>query len=65
MSVQPAELCQVSTPADLRRALGNITMEPCVKWYGSNIENREKGLPGSILMFVLNHAAVTYHSPGS
>lgn len=25
-----------------------------VKWYGSNIENREKGLPRSILMFVLN-----------
>ena len=27
-----------------------------VKWYGSNIENREKGLPRSILMFVLNDA---------
>ena len=25
-----------------------------VKWYGSNIENREKGLPRSVLMFVLN-----------
>jgi len=25
-----------------------------VKWYGSNIENREKGLPRSILMFILN-----------
>lgn len=25
-----------------------------VKWYGSNIENREKGLPRSILMFVLS-----------
>lgn len=25
-----------------------------VKWYGSNIENRDKGLPRSILMFVLN-----------
>jgi ornithine cyclodeaminase/alanine dehydrogenase-like protein (mu-crystallin family) len=25
-----------------------------VKWYGSNIANREKGLPRSILMFVLN-----------
>lgn len=24
------------------------------KWYGSNIENREKGLPRSILMFTLN-----------
>lgn len=27
-----------------------------VKWYGSNIANREKGLPRSILMFVLNNA---------
>jgi ornithine cyclodeaminase len=26
------------------------------KWYGSNIENRKKGLPRSILMFVLNDA---------
>ncbi|KIC38976.1 ornithine cyclodeaminase [Ruegeria sp. ANG-R] len=25
-----------------------------VKWYGSNIENREKGLPRSVLMFILN-----------
>lgn len=25
-----------------------------MKWYGSNIENREKGLPRSILMLVLN-----------
>lgn len=25
-----------------------------VKWYGSNVENREKGLPRSILMFTLN-----------
>jgi ornithine cyclodeaminase len=25
-----------------------------MKWYGSNIANREKGLPRSILMFVLN-----------
>ncbi|MCW8994629.1 MAG: tyramine oxidase subunit B [Psychromonas sp.] len=25
-----------------------------VKWYGSNIENREKGLPRSILMLILN-----------
>lgn len=25
-----------------------------MKWYGSNIENREKGLPRSILTFVLN-----------
>ncbi len=25
-----------------------------VKWYGSNIENKEKGLPRSILMMVLN-----------
>lgn len=25
-----------------------------VKWYGSNIENRQKGLPRSILMFTLN-----------
>ncbi|GME41389.1 MULTISPECIES: tyramine oxidase subunit B [unclassified Pantoea] len=27
-----------------------------VKWYGSNIANREKGLPRSILMFTLNDA---------
>lgn len=26
------------------------------KWYGSNIENREKGLPRSILMFILSDA---------
>lgn len=26
-----------------------------VKWYGSNIANREKGLPRSILMFILNN----------
>lgn len=25
-----------------------------VKWYGSNVENRHKGLPRSILMFILN-----------
>jgi ornithine cyclodeaminase len=27
-----------------------------MKWYGSNIDNREKGLPRSILVFVLNDA---------
>ncbi|MDG5493854.1 tyramine oxidase subunit B [Niveispirillum sp. BGYR6] len=27
-----------------------------MKWYGSNIENRTKGLPRSILMFILNDA---------
>ncbi len=27
-----------------------------MKWYGSNIENRDKGLPRSILMFCLNDA---------
>jgi len=27
-----------------------------MKWYGSNIENREKGLPRSILTFILNDA---------
>ncbi|QKM51225.1 Delta(1)-pyrroline-2-carboxylate reductase [Burkholderia glumae] len=27
-----------------------------MKWYGSNIENRDKGLPRSILTFVLNDA---------
>lgn len=27
-----------------------------MKWYGSNIANREKGLPRSILMFMLNDA---------
>lgn len=25
-----------------------------MKWYGSNVENRDKGLPRSILMFILN-----------
>lgn len=27
-----------------------------MKWYGSNIENRDKGLPRSILMFILSDA---------
>lgn len=27
-----------------------------MKWYGSNIENRDKGLPRSILMFILSEA---------
>lgn len=34
---------------------GNFRMAG-MKWYGSNIENREKGLPRSILTFVLNDA---------
>ncbi|MEE1926545.1 tyramine oxidase subunit B [Pseudomonas sp. 148P] len=34
---------------------GNFRTSGC-KWYGSNIANREKGLPRSILMFTLNDA---------
>jgi ornithine cyclodeaminase len=34
--------------------LGGRFQTSGVKWYGSNIENREKGLPRSILMFTLN-----------
>lgn len=36
--------------------LGGSFRTAGVKWYGSNIENREKGLPRSILMFTLNDA---------
>ncbi|AMA45389.1 tyramine oxidase subunit B [Pseudomonas alabamensis] len=34
--------------------LGGNFQTAGVKWYGSNIANREKGLPRSILMFTLN-----------
>ena len=34
--------------------LGGSFQMAGVKWYGSNIENKEKGLPRSILMMVLN-----------
>jgi len=34
--------------------LGGDFQTTGVKWYGSNIANREKGLPRSILMFTLN-----------
>ena len=34
--------------------LGGSFQTSGVKWYGSNIENREKGLPRSILMFTLS-----------
>lgn len=34
--------------------LGGSFRTAGMKWYGSNIENREKGLPRSILTFVLN-----------
>ena len=34
--------------------LGGSFRTAGVKWYGSNIENRDKGLPRSILMFILN-----------
>ncbi|NVK74128.1 ornithine cyclodeaminase [Marinomonas sp. CT5] len=34
--------------------LGGNFQTSGVKWYGSNIENREKGLPRSILMMILN-----------
>lgn len=36
--------------------LGGSFCTAGVKWYGSNIANREKGLPRSILMFTLNDA---------
>lgn len=36
--------------------LGGSFRTAGVKWYGSNIENRQKGLPRSILMFTLNDA---------
>ncbi|EGY02389.1 ornithine cyclodeaminase/mu-crystallin [Nitrospirillum viridazoti Y2] len=36
--------------------LGGSFRTAGMKWYGSNIENRGKGLPRSILMFILNDA---------
>lgn len=36
--------------------LGGAFRTAGMKWYGSNIENRDKGLPRSILTFVLNDA---------
>jgi N-[(2S)-2-amino-2-carboxyethyl]-L-glutamate dehydrogenase len=36
--------------------LGGSFRTAGMKWYGSNIQNREKGLPRSILTFVLNDA---------
>lgn len=36
--------------------LGGSFRTAGVKWYGSNIENREKGLPRSILVFILSDA---------
>ena len=36
--------------------LGGRFQKAGVKWYGSNIANREKGLPRSVLMFTLNDA---------
>ena len=36
--------------------LGGSFCTSGVKWYGSNIANKEKGLPRSILMFTLNDA---------
>ncbi|MFT4021289.1 MAG: tyramine oxidase subunit B [Acinetobacter sp.] len=36
--------------------LGGNFQTAGVKWYGSNIANRQKGLPRSILMFTLNDA---------
>ena len=36
--------------------LGGSFRTAGMKWYGSNIENREKGLPRSILTFILNDA---------
>lgn len=40
----------MAMPAYLGGSFGTSGM----KWYGSNVENREKGLPRSILMFMLN-----------
>ncbi|EBA06721.1 tyramine oxidase subunit B [Sagittula stellata] len=42
----------MAMPAYLGGRFGTAGM----KWYGSNIENRDKGLPRSILMFMLNDA---------
>jgi len=36
--------------------LGGSFLTAGMKWYGSNIANRDKGLPRSILMFILNDA---------
>jgi ornithine cyclodeaminase len=36
--------------------LGGSFRTAGMKWYGSNIENRDKGLPRSILTFILNDA---------
>lgn len=36
--------------------LGGTFRTAGMKWYGSNIENRDKGLPRSILTFILNDA---------
>ncbi len=36
--------------------LGGSFRTAGAKWYGSNIENRERGLPRSILMFILSDA---------
>ncbi|MDD9723508.1 tyramine oxidase subunit B [Sulfitobacter sp. PR48] len=42
----------MAMPAYLGGRFGTAGM----KWYGSNIANRDKGLPRSILMFILNDA---------
>ncbi|RGP35907.1 tyramine oxidase subunit B [Pseudotabrizicola alkalilacus] len=42
----------MAMPAYLGGRFGTAGM----KWYGSNIENRDKGLPRSILTFILNDA---------
>ena len=47
-----ADLRMMAMPA----YLGGNFQTAGVKWYGSNIANREKGLPRSILMFTLNDA---------
>ncbi|MGJ8526055.1 N-((2S)-2-amino-2-carboxyethyl)-L-glutamate dehydrogenase [Halomonadaceae bacterium LMG 33818] len=39
--------------------LGGNFQTSGVKWYGSNIENRDKGLPRSILMFILSDAVTS------
>ncbi|MEP9394975.1 MULTISPECIES: tyramine oxidase subunit B [Gordonia] len=50
MPANTADRRFMAMPAYLGGSFGTSGM----KWYGSNIANREKGLPRSILMFMLN-----------
>ena len=49
---------------DMPAYLGGRFRTAGVKWYGSNVENREKGLPRSILMFVLTRAMLSQYVQG-